>query len=93
MMLEKMLAELRRPEGPKAEHHNYKNRTTYMYRIRDPCNSLFMVNMTSGMDHERMRPTMTTTTSNNMSVIKLANTKSCSLVFQLISLILDIHIV
>ena len=55
--IRRVLAELRRPEG----HHNYRKRTTCIHRNRNPCNSLFMVNMASGMDHGRVRPTTTTT--------------------------------
>ena len=46
-----------------AEHHNYRNRTTCMHRNRNPYNSFFMVNMASGMDRGRARPTTTTTFS------------------------------
>ena len=68
-VLKRLVAELRWPVGPPAEHHNYKNRTTCMHRNRNPCNSLFMVNMASGMDHWNVRTT--TTTSRNMAAIQL----------------------
>ena len=48
-----------------AEPHNYRNRTTCMHRNRNPCNSFFMVNMASSVDHGRVRPT--TTTSRNIT--------------------------
>ena len=52
-----------------------------------------MVKLASGMDYGRVRPTTTTTTND---VVQhgghSANTKSCSLGLQHISLILDIHI-
>ena len=63
-----------------------------MHRKRKPCNSLLMVKMPSGMDHGRVRPT--TTTTNDVAQLggHPANTKSCSLGLQHISLILDMHI-
>ena len=71
--------------------------TTRMHRNRNPCNSFLMVKMASGMNHGRVRPTTTTTTTTNNDVAQHgghpANTKSCSLGLQHISLILDIHIV
>ena len=65
--------------------------TTRMHRNRNPCNSFLMVKMASGMDHGRVRPT---TTTNDVAQHggHLANTKSCSLGLQHISLILDMHI-
>ena len=69
--------------------------TTRMHRNRNPCNSFLMVKMASGMDHGRVRPTTTTTTTTTNDVAQhgghLANTKSCSLGLQHISLILDMH--
>ena len=69
--------------------------TTRMHRNRNPCNSFLMVKMASGMDHGRVRPTTTTTTTTTNDVAQHgghpANTKSCSLGLQLISLILDMH--
>ena len=67
--------------------------TTRMHRNRNPCNSFLMVKMASGMDHGRVRPTSTTTTTNDVAQHggHLANTKSCSLGLKHISLILDIH--
>ena len=58
--------------------------TTRMHRNRNPCNSFLMVKMASSMDHRRVRPTTTTTTSmsHNMAAIHPANTKSCSLGLQ-----------
>ena len=49
--------------------------------------------MASGITHERICTTATTTESRNMAVIGLANglTETCSLVLQRTSLILDIH--
>ena len=75
-----------------AELHNYRNRITCMHRNRNPCNSLLMVKMASVMDHGRVGPT-TTTMTNDIAQHggHPANTKSCSLVLQRISLILDIH--
>ena len=67
-----------------------------MHRNRNPCNSFLMVKMASGMDHGRVRPTTTTTTTTTNDVAQHgghpANTKSCSLGLQHISLILDMHI-
>ena len=67
--------------------------TTRMHRNRNPCNPFLMVKMASGMDHGRVRPT-TTTTTNDVAQHggHPANTKSCSLGLQHISLILDMHI-
>ena len=65
-----------------------------MHRNRNPCNPFLMVKMASGMDHGRVRPTTTTTTTTNDVAQHgghLANTKSCSLGLQHISLILDMH--
>ena len=45
--------------------------TTCMHRNGNPCNSFLMVKMASGMDHGRVRPTTTTTTSHNMAAIQL----------------------
>ena len=42
--------------------------TTCMHRNRNPCNSFFMVNMASGVDHGRMR---LTTLPHNMAAIQL----------------------
>ena len=52
-----------------------------------------MVKMASGMDHGRVGSTTTTTTTNDVAQHggHPANTKSCSLGLQRISLILDIH--
>ena len=67
--------------------------TTRMHRNRNPCNSFLMVKMASGMDHGRVRPTTTTTTKDvAQHGGHPANTKSCSLGLQHISLILDMHI-
>ena len=66
--------------------------TTRMHRNRNPCNSFLMVKMASGMDHGRVRPTTTTTNDVAQHGGHLANTKSCSLGLQHISLILDMHI-
>jgi len=68
-----------------------------MDRNRQPCNSVFMVNIASGMDLGRVRPTMTMTTTNDDDVVQRgghtpANTESCSLGLQRTSLILDIHV-
>ena len=65
--------------------------TTRMHRNRNPCNSFLMVRMASGMDHGRVRPTTTTTNDVAQHGGHLANTKSCSLGLQHISLILDMH--
>ena len=66
-----------------------------MHRNRNPCNYFLSVKMASGMDHGRVRPTTTTTTTTN-DVAQHgghpANTKSCSVGLQHISLILDMHI-
>ena len=51
-----------------------------------------MVKMASGMDHGHVRPT-TTTNDVARHGDHPANTKSCSLVLQHISLILDMHII
>ena len=68
--------------------------TTRMHRNRNPCNSFLMVKMASGMDHGRVRPTTTTTTTNDVAQNggHPANIKSCSLGLQHISLVLDMHI-
>ena len=62
-----------------------------MHRNRNPCNSFLMVKIASGMDHGRVRPT--TTTANDDDVAQHgghpANTKSCSLGLQHISLIFN----
>ena len=52
-----------------------------MHRNRNPCNSFLMVKMASGMDHGRVGPTTTTTTTNDVAQHggHPANTKSCSL--------------
>ena len=50
-----------------AQHHKYRNRTTCMHRNRKPCNSFLMVNIASGMDPGRLRPTTTTTTTSTTS--------------------------
>ena len=42
-----------------------------MHRNRNPCNSFHMVKMASGMEHGRVGPTTTTTTSRNMAAIQL----------------------
>ena len=65
--------------------------TTRMHRNGNPCNSFLMVKMASGMDHGRVRPT---TTTNDVAQHggHPANTKSCNLGLQHISLILDMHI-
>ena len=64
-----------------------------MHRNRNPCNSFLMVKMATGMDHGRVGPTTTTTTTNDVAQHggHPANIKSCSLGLQRISLILDIH--
>ena len=63
-----------------------------MHRNRNPCNSFLMVKMASGMNHGRVR----LETTNDDDVAQHgghpANTKSCSLRLQHISLILDMHI-
>ena len=64
-----LIGERRGPKGRQAEHHNYTNRTTCMHRNRNPCNSVFMVNLASEMDRGRVRTT--TTTSHNMAAIQL----------------------
>ena len=65
-----------------------------MHRNRNPCNSFRMVKMASSMDHRRVR--LATTNDDNDDVAQHgghpANTKSCSLGLQHISLILDMHI-
>ena len=68
--------------------------TTRMHRNGNPCNSFLMVKMASGMDHGRVRPTTTTTTTNDVAQHggHPANTKLCSLGLQHISLILIMHI-
>ena len=61
--------------------HNYRKRTTCMHRNRNPCNSFFMVNMASGMDHGRVGPT---TTTNDVT----QHGKSCSLgLYKLIAIL------
>ena len=83
------IAELRQPER-EAEHHSYRNRTTCLHGNRNPCNSFFVVNMASGIDHELVLPTTTTTTtSHNMAAIQLSHP---GLPLRQISLILDIRI-
>ena len=84
------IVELRRPEGPTI----IEKGTTRMHRNRNPCNSFLMVKMASGIDHGRVCPTTTTTTTNDVAQHggHPANTKSCSLGLQRISLILDMHI-
>ena len=63
-----------------------------MYRNRNPCNFFLMVKMASGMDHGRVR---LVTMNDDDDVAQYgsypANTKSCSLGLQHISLILDMH--
>ena len=76
---------------PQAEHHNYRNRTTCMYKNGNPCNSFFIVKMSSGMDHRRMRPTMMMTPC-NMAAIQLIPSSHASLGLQHIFLTLDINI-
>ena len=68
--------------------------TTRVHRNGNPCNSFLMVKMASGMDHGRVRPTTTTTTTNDVAQHggHPANTKLCSLGLQHISLILDMRI-
>ena len=103
----RILAELRRPEGPpsgapaarraaKRSPIIIEKGTTRMHRNRNPCNSFLLVKMASGMDHGRVRPTTTTTTTTTNDVAQHgghpANTKSCSVGLQHISLILDMHI-
>ena len=83
-----ILAELRWPEGPQAEPHNYRKRITCIHR--NQCNSFLMVKKASGMDHGHVRPTMTTTTSRNIAAILL--TASHAVLDYSIYLILDIHI-
>ena len=60
-----------------------------MHTNGNPCNYL-MVKMASGMDHGLAGPTTTTTNDVAQHGGHLANTKSCSLGLQRISLILDI---
>ena len=64
-----------------------------MHRNRNPCNSFLMVKMASGMDHGRVR---LAATNDDDDVAQhgghLANTKSCSLGLEHISLILYMHI-
>ena len=64
-----------------------------MHRNRNPCNSFIMVKMASGMDHGRVR---VATTNDGDDVAQHgghpANTKSCSLGLQHISLKIDMHI-
>ena len=86
------------PKGRKAEPHNYKNRITCMHTNRNPCNSFPMVKIASGMDHGRVGSTTTTTTITTTTTNDVAqhgghpaNTNSCSLGLQRISLILHIH--
>ena len=70
-----------------------RNGTTSFHRNRNPCNSSLMVQMASGMNHGRVR---LATTNDDNDVAQHgghpANTKSCSLGIQHISLILDMHI-
>ena len=61
--------------GRQAEHHNYRNRITYMHRNRNPCNYFFMVNMVSGMVRGRVRPTTTTASRNMLSSIGTCQNK------------------
>ncbi len=60
-----------------------------MHRNRKSCNSSFIVNMASGMAHKRVRPTKNDNDAQHDG--HPANTKSCSLGLQHISLILGIH--
>ena len=62
-----------------------------MHRHRNPSNSFLIVKMASGMDHGRVR-LATTTTSHMAWRPSTANTKSRSLGWKHISLILDMHI-
>ena len=65
----------------------------FLHRNRNPCNSFLMVKMANVIDHGRVAPTTTTTTTNHLAQHggHPANTKSFSLALQRISLILDIH--
>ena len=48
----------------------YSNRTTYIYRNINPCNSILMVNVSSGIDRGRVRaPNDRMTTSRNMAAM------------------------
>ena len=60
-----------------------------MHRNENPCNSLLMVKMVSGMDHGRVRPTTNDVAQHGGHP---ANTESWSLGLQHISLISDMHI-
>ena len=88
------MAEFGGPKGRQAERHNYRNRITCMHRNINLCNSFLVAKIASGMDHGRVSPTTTTTTTNDVAQHggHPANTKSCSLGLQHISLILDIHV-
>ena len=78
-----IIAELRLLEGP-------PSRVSIIIETEP---RVCMVQLASGMDYWRVRPT-TTTTTNDVAQHggHPANTKSCSLGLQHISLILDIHI-
>ena len=75
-----------------AEHHNYRNRIPCMHRNRKPCNSLFMVNMASGMDHRCVCPTMTTTTTscNMVAIFQLITSLGSQCVWYLTSMLYSI---
>ena len=64
-----------------------------MHRNRNPCNSFLMVEMATGMDHGRVRLATTNDDDDGDDVAQHgghpANTKSCGLRSQHISLILD----
>ena len=78
-----LIAELWRLE---AEHHKYRNRTTCMHRKRKPWNAFCMVNIASGMDRGRMRPTRTKLLSRyRAAILQLLSPPRTSL-------ILDIHV-
>ena len=62
-----------------------------MHINRNPCNSFLMVKMATGKDHRHVG--LATTNDDDVAHSDHpANTKSCRLALQHISLILDIHI-
>ena len=75
------------PRAAKRSPSSIEKETTRMHRNRNPCNSFLMVNMASGMDHGRVRPTTTTANDDGDDDVAQhgghpANTKSCSLGLQ-----------
>ena len=77
-----VIAELRRPEGPPSGASIIIGKGSHVcIEIGTHANSFFMVNMASGMDHGRVAPTTTTTTTNDVAQHggQISNTKSCSL--------------